>query len=126
MTSLINIPSDMRKRINERLYTTQLCLEHLGKSNPGPADIRNWKESWSTEYSVSISSVSKAQTLLKEQEVPPLLYDIRANRYDNDDDWAGSDMHADWWQDTYGNSPRFVVFFREEDYVIFKLLHNNS
>src|SRR6056300_609470 len=111
MTSLINIPSNMRQRINERLYTTQLCIKHLGTANPGPADIRNWKESWNTKFQIAISSVHKAQKVLKEQEIPPLLYDIRSNNWD----WAGD-----------GQEGRSVLFYEEEDYILFKLLHKNS
>ena len=123
MTSLINIPSDMRRRINERLYTTQLCIEHTGMPNPGPAEIRKFKESWDGKYCVPIKSITHAQKILKEQEVPPLLYDIRTNNWD----WAGTDVEQDWWADTYGGTTnRYVTFFAEEDYVLFKLLYKNS
>lgn len=111
MTSLINIQSDMRKRINQRLYTTQLCIKHLGVPNPGPAEIRNFKDSWNHQYRVPIQSITKAQKILKEQEIPPLLYDIRTNNWD----WAGD-----------GEEGRSVLFYEEEDYILFKLLHKNS
>lgn len=114
----------MRKRINDRLYTTRLCIEHLGTANPGPADIRNWKESWSMKYTVPISGhITSAQKVLKEQEIPPLLYDIRSNNWD----WGGGDFsnNAPSW---YGQdeSNRFVVFYIEEDYILFKLLYKNA
>ena len=56
---------------------------------------------------------SKAQKILKEQECPPLLYDIRTNNWD----WNGYDEPE---------TKRFIVFFEEEDYVLFKLLYNNA
>ena len=117
----------MRQRINERLYTTQLCIKHLGTANPGPADIRNWKESWNTKFQIAISSVHKAQKVLKEQEIPPLLYDIRSNNWD----WAGDDVGeklADWWGTGYSpDAPnRYIVFYEEEDYILFKLLYKNT
>lgn len=113
----------MRKRINERLYTTQLCIEHLGTANPSPADIRNWKESWDTKFQIPINSIHKAQKVLKDQEIPSLLYDIRnAVAWD----WAGeTDGSPDWWADTYGTN-RYIVFYTEEDYILFKLLYNNA
>lgn len=121
MTSLINIPSEMRKRINERLYTTQLCIEHTGMPNPGPAEIRKFKDSWKNDFMIHVNSVSKSQKILKEQEIPPLLYDIRTNNWD----WNGGGNSLAW--DFDADQPnRIIVFYREEDYVIFKLLYKNS
>ncbi len=109
----------MRKRINNRLYTTQLCIEHCGMANPGPADIRRFKESWKLDYKCPINSISKAQKILKEQECPPLLYDIRTNNWD----WNGAGGMPEW-NDI--ETKRFIVFFEEEDYILFKLLYNNA
>ena len=117
MTSLINIKSDMRKRINDRLYTSRLCIEHLGIANPGPSDIRKWKESWDNPYTMAVKNISKARKVLKEQEVPPLLYDIRYNNWDwhgEPDDWAGEGSH------------RIIYFYNEEDLIIFKMMYDNS
>jgi hypothetical protein len=83
----------------------------LGVPNPGPAEIRKFKESWRVDYRVPIQSITKAKELLKQQEIPPLLYDIRTNNWD----WAGENEEG-----------RYVVFYEEEDYILFKLLHKNS
>lgn len=125
MTSLINIKSEMRERINQRLYTTKLCIEHLGVANPGPAEIRKFKDGWDKKYTVQFSGpITKVQKILKEQEVPPLLYDIRNSM--NGWDWAGeTDGSPDWWADTYGHN-KCIVFYEEEDYILFKLLYKNS
>ncbi len=119
MTSLINIPSEMRKRINDRLYTTKLCIKHCGMANPGPADIRKFKESWKRQYICAISSISKAQKVLKEQECPPLLYDIRTTNWN----WSEPE-HMPEWNDL--ETRRYIMFFEEEDYILFKLLYNNA
>ena len=124
MTSLINIPSDMRQRINERLYTTQLCLEHVGIANPSPSDLRKWKETWNTDFSVQISSITKAQEVIKQQDIPTLLYDIRNSHTD----FGIEGGTPEWWGNAYGDAGarRYIVFRLEEDFVLFKLLYKNT
>lgn len=113
----------MRQRINERLYTTQLCLEHVGIANPSPADLRKWKETWNTAFSVQISSITKAQEVIKQQDIPALLYDIRTNH--TDFVIEGGDLYQN---NVYGDTGahRHVVFYLEEDFVLFKLLYKNT
>lgn len=123
MTSLINIPDHMRQRINDRLYTAQLCIEHIGMANPGPSDIRKFKEGWKLDYTMPITNITNAQKVLKEQGCPPLLYDIRTNNWD----WNGPGGMPEWWGDTYGpDVNRYIVFYEEEDYILFKLLYKNT
>ena len=66
-----------------------------------------------------INSISKAQKVLKEQECPPLLYDIRTTNWD----WNGPGGMPEW-NDI--ETKRFIVFFEEEDFILFKLLYNNA
>ena len=101
---LINIKSDMRRRINERLYTSNMCLEYLGTPNPKSHQIKQWKITWDTKYSVVIDSRKGARETFKNADIPALLYDIR---------YLGEDT-------------KVVVFFRDEDLVLFKLMYDNT
>jgi hypothetical protein len=48
-----------------------------------------------------------------------LLYDIRTTNWD----WNGAGGMPEW-NDI--ETKRFIVFFEEEDYILFKLLYNNA
>lgn len=101
------IRSDIRARINERLYTSRLCIEYLGVPNPSPGQIAAWVETWPAENMVMISNYKRVESLLAEQEIPRLLY------------------HLGWHFNTdSGILEKVVRFYRNEDLVIFKLMYN--
>ena len=101
---LINIRSDIRQNLNNRLYPSKMCLEYLGTSNPKSHHIKQWKNTCETKYSVVINSRTKARQTLKDADIPNLLYDMR------------------YLED----GTKIAVFFRDEDLVLFKLMYDNT
>jgi len=99
--------TDVRANINERLYTSKLCIEYLGVPNPRPQQIAAWIETWPSENVVSISDRRSARQVLKEQEIPELLYKI--GYYHNPDNLLVE---------------KVVRFYRTEDLILFKLMYN--
>lgn len=90
-------------------------IEHLGTPNPSALQIHDWKDSWQDKYEVEITSLHKAKQVIREQEIPELLYKFKYGDTET------------YYEDAYSRvHQKAIVFFNEEDMVLFKIMYNSD
>lgn len=96
----------MRKKHSFDKYNPDNLREVFGTSNPSEVTVVRWKNKWKYDRPcVPVSSLSRAYSIIKDSsDIDPLFYQFCQDK----------------------NARLNVVFFKEEDYVLFKLLYHSD
>jgi len=96
-------------------YSEEALMEVFKTPRPDNTSVIRWKDTWrdDTERRYEVKNFTAAVALLTANDVDPLFYQLHSIPYPLGNDPSGGAV--------FSVEKHYIVFFKEEHYVFFKL-----